>query len=137
MNNFMLKLEAFGGSGIELSCDQAQALADRLEFTVCFDFNDYEIMCRPGDDPKSTALKFLASISGKPAGSKIIVGDQRNQEPSSKDRLLAVVLDLIEVVEGTRSVRWAADGIRLKDTKEWCALYVAARARNGKKGGAI
>lgn len=32
---------------------------------------------------------------------------------------------LMEIVEGVRNERWAADGRRLKDTPEWCALYVA------------
>ena len=37
------------------------------------------------------------------------------------------VEQLIEIVEGVRNERWAANGVRLKDTPEWCALYVAAK----------
>jgi hypothetical protein len=33
--------------------------------------------------------------------------------------------NLNEIVEGVRSERWSACGIRLKDTPEWCAFYSA------------
>lgn len=36
--------------------------------------------------------------------------------------------DLIKIVEGVGSSRWASpSGRRLKDTHEWCAFYVSAR----------
>lgn len=35
-----------------------------------------------------------------------------------------------EIVEGARNERWAADGRRLKDTPEWCALYCALSEPN-------
>lgn len=38
-----------------------------------------------------------------------------------------LVTELIEIVEGVRSERWSANGVRLKDTSEWCKLYVATR----------
>jgi hypothetical protein len=38
--------------------------------------------------------------------------------------LMAALEDLMQIVEGVRSERWAADGRRLKDTPEWCRLYV-------------
>jgi hypothetical protein len=41
------------------------------------------------------------------------------------DAVLAAVNNLVEIVEGVRSVRWAHDQLRLKDTPEWCALYSA------------
>lgn len=31
---------------------------------------------------------------------------------------------LIEIVEGLRNERWEANGVRLKDTPEWCAFYL-------------
>ena len=40
-----------------------------------------------------------------------------------KDKILAAVEDLNEIVEGGRNERWAANGRRLKDTPEWVRLY--------------
>lgn len=40
-------------------------------------------------------------------------------------RLQKRVAALVEIVEGASSVRWDYCGERLKDTKEWCAVYVA------------
>jgi hypothetical protein len=37
--------------------------------------------------------------------------------------LLSAVDDLVQIVEGVRSERWACEGRRLKDTPEWCILY--------------
>lgn len=37
--------------------------------------------------------------------------------------LLAVIEDLVQIVEGVRNERWAVDGRRLSDTPEWCRLY--------------
>lgn len=44
--------------------------------------------------------------------------------PSQK-RLLRACNRLIEIVEGTGSVRWSVDGMRLKDSNEWVEFYVA------------
>lgn len=38
-----------------------------------------------------------------------------------------LVTELIEIVEGVRNERWSSNGVRLKDTPEWCNLYVAVR----------
>lgn len=35
---------------------------------------------------------------------------------------------LVALVEGPGSPRWAAGGLRLKDTREWCAFYCAVKA---------
>ncbi len=43
-------------------------------------------------------------------------------------RLLVACEGLMEIVEGCLGRRWAADGTRLVDTKEWCEFYVAQRA---------
>lgn len=44
---------------------------------------------------------------------------------------------LNEIVEGIRNKRWAADGMRLKDTPEWCAFYCALkRAAESANAGA-
>ena len=40
-----------------------------------------------------------------------------------KDKLLAAIEALNEIVEGVRNERWAANGRRLKDTPEWVRLY--------------
>lgn len=40
--------------------------------------------------------------------------------------------DLIAIVEGIKSVRWAHNGRRLKDTPEWAAFYVSANKANEK-----
>ena len=45
-------------------------------------------------------------------------------DAATKD-LLAATNDLMEIVEGIRCVRWQHEGGRLKDTPEWCRLYVA------------
>lgn len=37
--------------------------------------------------------------------------------------LLAAVEDLMQIVEGFRGERWAANAGRLVDTPEWCRLY--------------
>ena len=42
-------------------------------------------------------------------------------------RALPEIGALMEIVEGVRGERWAANGRRLVDTPEWCALYVAWR----------
>jgi hypothetical protein len=42
------------------------------------------------------------------------------------DAVLRCCGDLIEIVEGVQNKRWMDErGFRLKDTKEWCAFYVA------------
>jgi hypothetical protein len=38
--------------------------------------------------------------------------------------LHCAVESLMEIVEGVRNERWAVNGRRLKDTPEWCRLYV-------------
>jgi len=40
---------------------------------------------------------------------------------------------LMEIVEGVRGERWSANGRRLVDTPEWCALYVAWRRQANDK----
>lgn len=42
-----------------------------------------------------------------------------------ESKLVAAAKDLINIVEGLPSVRWAYEGRRLKDTKEWCVFYCA------------
>lgn len=42
--------------------------------------------------------------------------------------LLAAVEDLMQIVEGFRGERWAANGRRLVDTPEWCRLYTLRSA---------
>jgi hypothetical protein len=43
-------------------------------------------------------------------------------------RLINSISDLMEIVEGVRNERWQDErGRRLKDTREWCAFYVAFR----------
>lgn len=52
------------------------------------------------------------------------------------EELEKLCLELIEIVEGVRSLRWSADGrgLRLKDTKEWAKFYVAvSKFRNRAK----
>jgi len=40
-------------------------------------------------------------------------------------RLLNAVTALMDIVEGTRNVRWQHEGRRLVDTPQWCDLYCA------------
>lgn len=47
-------------------------------------------------------------------------------------RLMSAVTGLMEIVEGVRNVRWAHEGVRLKDTPEWCELYCAWNAEKSK-----
>ena len=44
--------------------------------------------------------------------------------------LIEAANNLNSIVEGIPSVRWAYDGRRLKDTKEWCAFYCALSSVN-------
>lgn len=44
-------------------------------------------------------------------------------------RLESEVAALMEIVEGVRGERWSANGRRLVDTPEWCALYVAWKGK--------
>lgn len=44
--------------------------------------------------------------------------------------LHAAVEDLMQIVEGVRGERWAANGRRLVDTPEWARVYVARCAVN-------
>ncbi len=39
--------------------------------------------------------------------------------------ILDAARDVVEAVEGAHAPRWAAGGLRLKDTPEWCAFYCA------------
>lgn len=50
-------------------------------------------------------------------------------EPDEAD-LKQKAYELIEIVEGASSVRWAHNGLRLKDTPQWCAFYVSAQKIN-------
>lgn len=50
------------------------------------------------------------------------------QAVDMRERELVSTIDaLMEIVEGVRGERWAANGMRLVDTREWCAFYVASR----------
>lgn len=44
--------------------------------------------------------------------------------------LIEAANNLNSIVEGIPSVRWAHDGRRLKDSKEWCAFYCALSSVN-------
>jgi len=49
------------------------------------------------------------------------------------ERLRKASLNLVNLVEGVGSVRWAYNGFRFKDTEDWCEFYVAAnRAKEAK-----
>ena len=52
----------------------------------------------------------------------------------SKDYLVLAqkVGKLMEIVEGCLGERWTANGKRLVDTREWCALYVAWKKLTNK-----
>ena len=57
-----------------------------------------------------------------------------SQQPEARG-VVDAALDLVRLVDGPGCVRWQdGQGFRLKDTREWVALYVATRmteARNG------
>jgi hypothetical protein len=44
--------------------------------------------------------------------------------PVTLSNLLNSAIRLNEIVEGGRGSRWEFDGLRLKDTNEWCDFYV-------------
>lgn len=52
----------------------------------------------------------------------------KNDSQNEKPEIATEIANLIEIVEGVRSVRWenVETGFRLKDTPEWCAFYVAS-----------
>ena len=79
MSSFYLELECFAGTNIEQACCDAQRIADDLDVVVFFDFNSWDIMIRPGDDPISTANKYMATLAEgfKAPPSKILVGERK------------------------------------------------------------
>lgn len=48
-------------------------------------------------------------------------------------RLREASCNLVNLVEGVGSVRWAYNGFRLKDTEEWCEFYVASNRAKEEK----
>lgn len=44
---------------------------------------------------------------------------------TKQERLLNASLKLLEIVEGVKNERWAANGVRLKDTPEWVEFYLS------------
>ena len=56
-----------------------------------------------------------------------------NQSPDVVRKLYALhdaVEMLMDIVEGVRGKRWAAEGQRLVDTPEWCGLYTLQHSVN-------
>lgn len=72
------------------------------------------VVSQPGQ-PLPTGDNECVWMEIKPADRELI---RRSPE------LMAALEDLMQIVEGVRNERWAADGRRLKDTPEWCRLYV-------------
>ncbi len=78
------------------------------------------------------AWKIQETYAGKPHGFVQWKGTDVWMDIKPADRelirrspeLMAALEDLMQIVEGVRNERWAADGRRLKDTPEWCRLYV-------------
>jgi hypothetical protein len=52
MANLSLEVECFGGSTIDECCEEAMKLANRLEITVMFQFNEVKCMACPGDEAR-------------------------------------------------------------------------------------
>jgi hypothetical protein len=63
------------------------------------------------------------------ADTDLVCSEEPNilQQPYIKadDNTTKCITDLIQLIEGPRSGRWGLNAVRLKDTKEWCAFYVA------------
>jgi len=54
-------------------------------------------------------------------------GEAVRSSVAAEKQLRSTIDALMDIVEGVRGERWAANGMRLVDTKEWCAFYVASR----------
>ena len=50
---------------------------------------------------------------------------ERNPHFDAQTNLLRKAKDLVAIVEGAPSLRWVSGNLRLKDTHEWAAFYVA------------
>ena len=73
--------------------------------------------------PNNQSMKYPETIY---ADTDLVCGEEP-KEGHAKYIRADLVTELIEIVEGVRNERWEASGVRLKDTPEWCKLYVAAR----------
>jgi hypothetical protein len=65
MANLSLEVECFGGSTIDECCEEAMKLANRLEITVMFQFNEVKCMACPGDDAKRLASDYYSELKSK------------------------------------------------------------------------
>jgi hypothetical protein len=62
MSNFSITLEPFGGSTILSCAEEAINLANKLQVTVIFDFNDVHCMACPDDDAKGLATSYFEQL---------------------------------------------------------------------------
>lgn len=65
MSNIWLTVEIAPGSDIGKTCDEAIALAGKLEVTVWFDFNGVRCLARKGDDPRGLENDWREQIISK------------------------------------------------------------------------
>jgi hypothetical protein len=65
MSNFSLTLEPFGGATIINCANEAVSLANHLQLTIMFNFNEVNCMACPGDDAKRLASDYYSELRSK------------------------------------------------------------------------
>jgi hypothetical protein len=75
MSNFSLTLEPFGGATIINCANEAVSLANHLQLTIMFNFNEVNCMACPGDDANSLASEYFKELK-KEGGYKFARGQK-------------------------------------------------------------
>ena len=81
MSNLWLTVEVAPGSGIERTCDEAVALAEKLGITIWFSFNGVKCLARAGDNPRRLESAWDRVMAAK-GGSIQIAADNGDATPN-------------------------------------------------------
>ncbi len=101
------------------------------EYVACYTREQVDAMERDGLASHFFAYRRVAASTAAPAEQGAVDRDRILADA----RLRASIYKLVERVEGVTCERWAAGGLRFKDTPEWVAFYVAAKQlRDGFAG---
>jgi hypothetical protein len=75
MSNFILRIEALGGSDIKSCAEDAVNIANKLNVVVGFDFNGVKCLACPGDSAKQLSEAAMALVDQpKPGFNKTATG---------------------------------------------------------------
>jgi len=65
MGNIWLTVEAQPGAEIGRTCEEAIALAERMDITIWFGFNGVKCLARKGDDPRRLEADWNRAMASK------------------------------------------------------------------------